>query len=77
MADVSFRRDYRTIDQADDLRIGFEVLERGAFGHARALPGALPRTKESSFDKTLQHTMRPYSAGNRFSSMARAGKAVS
>ena len=38
--------------QADDLRARFEVLEKGAFGHARTLPGALPRLKRSSFDKT-------------------------
>ena len=38
--------------QAGDLRARFEVLEKGAFGHARTLPGALPRLKRSSFDKT-------------------------
>ena len=39
--------------QADDLGARFEVLERRAFGHARTLPGALPRLKQSSSDKTL------------------------
>jgi hypothetical protein len=38
--------------KADDLRASFEVLERGAFGHARTLAGALPCLKRSSFDKT-------------------------
>ena len=38
--------------EADDLGARFEVLEKGAFCHARTLPSAITCLKESSFDST-------------------------
>ena len=40
--------------QADNLGAGLEVLEWGAFGHARTLSGTLPRHKQSSSDRTCR-----------------------
>jgi len=38
--------------QTDDFRAAVEVLEGAGFGHLRTLLGPLPRSKQSSPDKT-------------------------
>ena len=38
--------------ELDDLGAGFEVLERGTFGHSQTLVRSLPCLKQSSSDKT-------------------------
>jgi hypothetical protein len=39
--------------QADDLRAGFEIAERRAFGHDQTLPGSLPGLKPGFSDRAL------------------------
>ncbi len=49
-----WKSDIKHHGQADDLGTGFEVLERGRFGHGQKLRNRPALLKPSSSDKTVQ-----------------------